>query len=572
MFNCRLLKEIEGEKILIFLLCLLKLGILGLNVTLIFFLADFVMQITQGQGDFLAFSAKVIMIMLAGYLFTRLYSYISYFISIRIKGKLRKALFEKVYGFKQNFGQKVSIAKVIQTSVEGIEQLNLFYAEMLPQVAYSILAPLLLFMLLYPMNRSISLALLAVIPAIPLAILLVQTLASRVVKSYWKSYTNLAEVFIDFLYGMTTLKIFEADEDQNQRLNNLAEDFRKKTMKLLMVQLNNITAMDLVAYLGTGLGIVLSISAFLKGEMNLRNSLIFILLSQEFFTPLRQLGSLFHVAMTGISAAEDLYTVLEMEEKRDGENYLEAGDLEVRFEDLDFSYTEKTFMTKLNLNFKKNTITALVGRSGSGKSTIAKLIMGQIEAKGGEIYYGEKTNPKKQDLLESLAYVDNTPYFFTGSLAYNLRMAKPDASEEELWKVLDQLCLAAYFKEQDGLNTKISESGSNLSGGQKQRLAIARVLLKGARILVLDEAISNIDAESEEIILELLEELKKNTNIILITHRLKNTRIADYIYFLDHGKVVQEGLFNHVKREGVFAMLYQQQEELEKWGIKNANL
>lgn len=572
MFNRRLLKEIDQEKILIFILCMLKLGILGLNVALIFVLADFVMQITQGQEEFLVFSGKVVVIMLTGYLFTRLYSYVSYFVSIRIKGKLRKALFGKVYGFKQNFGQKVSIAKVIQTSVEGIEQLNLFYAEMLPQVVYSILAPLLLFMLLYPMNKSISLTLLAVIPAIPLAILLVQALASRVVKSYWKSYTNLAEVFIDFLYGMTTLKIFEVDEDQNQRLNSLAEDFRKKTMKLLVVQLNNITAMDLVAYLGTGLGIVLSISAFLKGEMNLRNSLIFILLSQEFFTPLRQLGSLFHVAMTGISAAEDLYTVLEMEEKRDGENHLEAGELGVRFERLDFSYTEKTFMTKLNLNFKKNAITALVGRSGSGKSTIAKLVMGQIEAKGGEIYYGEKTNPKNQDLLESLAYVDNTPYFFTGSLAYNLRIAKPNASEDELWKVLDQLCLADYFEEQEGLNTKISESGSNLSGGQKQRLAIARVLLKGARILVLDEAISNIDAESEEIILELLEKLKKNTNIILITHRLKNTRIADYIYFLDHGKVIQEGPFNHVKQEGVFGMLYQQQEELEKWGIKNANL
>lgn len=569
MFNRRLLKEIAGEKYLILALSLLKMGLLALNVALIFILANFVMGLIHGQGDYLAFSWKVLVIMAGGYILTRIYSYTSYFVSIRIKGKLRQSLFAKVYGFKQNFGQKVPIAKVIQVSVDGIEQLNLFYAEMLPQVVYSILAPLLLFCLLYPMNKTISLALLCIVPAIPLAIMLVQTLASRVVRSYWKSYTNLAEVFIDFLYGMTTLKIFQADEDQNKRLNDYAEDFRTKTMKLLVVQMNNLTAMDLVAYLGTGLGIVLSISAYLKGVIDIKTALIFILLSQEFFTPIRQLGSLFHVAMTGISAATDLYAILDLEDVDGGTNHLDQGPLGVSFKDLDFSYGQEAFLEKLNLTFKEKSLTALVGKSGSGKSTIAKLLMGQIKPQWGEIYYGKTKDPINHDLLDATAYVDNTPYFFTGSLAYNLRMAKAQASDQDLWTVLDQVCLSAYFKEQDGLDTKIIEGGNNLSGGQKQRLALARVLLKNPRLLILDEAISNIDVESEEIILDLLDQLKKTTNIVLITHRLKNTRIADYIYYLDQGLLVQEGTFGQLSQEGAFGDLYQQQEDLEKWGVNH---
>ncbi len=511
---------------------------------------------------------QIIAIIIIKILIIKFNFYISHKISNRIKKSLRQRLIRKVYGFKMEYGENISVSEMINLSVEGIEQLNIFYGELLPQLAFSLIGPFLLFITLSFVNWKIAGVGLLFLPFIPIAIFMVQKLAKRVVKSYWKSYANLGEVFIDFLYGLTTLKVYNADEKYNEKLNYMAEDFRGKTMKLLMVQLNNITVMDLVSYTGSATIIYMTLKYFYSGNINVFSAFVFIMLSQEFFNPLRRLGALFHVAMNGISAATNLFEVLEMEDLVDGSRELDEDGIEIKLRDLDFSYDNDKVLENISLSCKKNQITCLVGKSGSGKSTVAKLICGMLRDRSSSIFYNDKNHIKSDSIIENICMIDNNPFIFSESLRYNLLFEKPYACDEELEEKLKIVGLFEYFKNQKGLDTLIESEGSNLSGGQKQRISIARALLRNPKVLILDEAISNIDIESEETILRILSELKKNMTIILITHRLRNTENADYIYYLKDKRVIEEGAFEEMKAKENFGHLYKSQMDLEMWGIK----
>lgn len=566
MFDKRLFKELKSEKIYLIILVVLKIMEMILNVFMIFSLSKYIENLIEKNNNINLLSI-ILLIIIARIFITKLYYKISFKVSTEVKNILRQRLIKKVYSFKMSFVEKIRISEIINLGVEGIEQLNIFYSEMLPQLFFSLIGPLILFIIVSFLNFKIAIIMLAIVPVIPIAILMVQKLANKVVKSYWKSYTDLSDVFIDFLYGLTTLKVFNADKRQNEKLNEYAEDFRVKTMKLLMVQLNNITVMDIVSYCGMGLGIILSLVFYNKGEISIFAAISIVLLAQEFFTPLRRLGSLFHVAMNGISAAKSIFKILETEDEKEFENYLKDSELNVKIKDLNFSYDKKLVLDNVNLEFKKGSITAIVGESGSGKSTIVKVLSGILKPNSGEIYFNGKPDVNLNSLLENIMMIDNEPYIFNESLRYNLKIAKEDATDLEILNALDKVGLKAYFENGDGLDTILDDLGTNLSGGQKQRLSFARAILKSPKLLILDESISNIDIESEELILNLLEKMKKEMNIILITHRLKNTEYADYIYYLEDGKIKEEGKFNEILKGKLFSSLYNYQISLEKWGL-----
>ena len=567
MFNKKLFNELKSEKLQILKLLLIKILQMTNNVAMIFLIGKSIEALISSSFSGSKFILFMLLIIGLNIFLIKIEASISYKASYRIKNNLRERLMKKVFSFKMEYGSKVSISEVINLGVEGIEQLNLFYSALLPQLLFSLIGPLILFCILSFLNFKIAIIMLLLIPLIPIAIMMVQKLAKKVVKTYWKSYTNLSEVFIDFLYGLTSLEVFNADEDYNDLLNEKAEDFRVKTMKLLMMQLNNITVLDLISYAGSALGIILSIYYYSKGQLSIFAAFSFILLSQEFFLPLRRLGALFHVAMNGITAANSLFEILEIESIEDFEDLLKGEKVDVEVKNLSFSYGEKEVLKDLNMKIKSNKITAIVGESGCGKSTLAKLVGGFERNYDGEILYNGLSEISNDSLNENIMLVDNTPYFFKESLRYNLKMANKNADDDKLRKVLEEVGLYSYFKNIGGLDSILESAGNNLSGGQKQRLAIGRALLKGPKILILDESISNIDKESEDLILNLIQKLKEKMTIILITHRLNTVLQADYIYYLDNKKVAEEGSFEEISKGELFSGIYKYQRELEMWGL-----
>ena len=567
MFNKKLFNELKSEKLQILKLLLIKILQMTTNVAMIFLIGKSIEALISSSFSGSNFILFMLILIGLNIFLIKIEASISYKASYRIKNNLRERLMKKVFSFKMEYGSKVSISEVINLGVEGIEQLNLFYSALLPQLLFSLIGPLILFCILSFLNFKIAIIMLLLIPLIPLAIMMVQKLAKKVVKTYWKSYTNLSEVFIDFLYGLTSLEVFNADEDYNDLLNEKAEDFRVKTMKLLMMQLNNITVLDLISYAGSALGIILSIYYYSRGQLSVFAAFSFILLSQEFFLPLRRLGALFHVAMNGITAANSLFEILEIESIEDFEDLLKDEKVDVEVKNLNFSYGEKEILKGLNMKIKSNKITAIVGESGCGKSTLAKLVGGFERNYDGEILYNGLSEISNDSLNENIMLVDNNPYFFKESLRYNLKMANKNADDDKLIEVLEEVGLYSYFKNIGGLDSILESAGNNLSGGQKQRLAIGRALLKEPKILILDESISNIDKESEDLILNLIQKLKEKMTIILITHRLNTVLQADYIYYLDNKKVAEEGSFEEISKGELFSGIYRYQKELEMWGL-----
>lgn len=567
MFNKKLFNELKSEKLQILKLLLIKILQMTTNVAMIFLIGKSIEALISSSFSGSKFILFMLLIIGLNIFLIKIEASISYKASYRIKNNLRERLMKKVFSFKMEYGSKISISEVINLGVEGIEQLNLFYSALLPQLLFSLIGPIILFCILSFLNFKIAIIMLLLIPLIPLAIMMVQKLAKKVVKTYWKSYTNLSEVFIDFLYGLTSLEVFNADEDYNDLLNEKAEDFRVKTMKLLMMQLNNITVLDLISYAGSALGIILSIYYYSKGQLSVFAAFSFILLSQEFFLPLRRLGALFHVAMNGITAANSLFEILEIESIEDFKNLIQDERVDVEVKNLNFSYGEKEILKGLNMKIKSNKITAIVGESGCGKSTLAKLIGGFEKNYDGDILYNGLSEISNDSLNENIMLVDNNPYFFKESLRYNLKMANKNADDDKLIEVLEEVGLYSYFKNIGGLDSILESAGNNLSGGQKQRLAIGRALLKEPKILILDESISNIDKESEDLILNLIQKLKEKMTIILITHRLNTVLQADYIYYLDNKKVAEEGSFEEISKGELFSGIYRYQRELEMWGL-----
>lgn len=570
MLNKRLLNMMDKERKYVIYIVILKLFSLCLNIFMIYSVANFIEKMFLNKNILFFTIGSLIVVILLQALIINLISKYSNNISINIKEKIRTILFDKIYSYGMKYSTKFNVAEVVQLSVNGVENLEVYFNSFIPQLIYSMLSPIILFIFIGRINFKIAVALFLMIPLIPIAIIMVQKIAKKINAKQWKSYVDLSEVFVDFLEGLVTLIIFNADDGYNKKLNKYAEDFRKNTMRVLGVQLNNITVLDVIAYGGAVLGIILTVFYYSNATINLRDAIIIILLSSEFFLPLRLLGSFFHIAMNGMGVVDHLFRVLDMPDVKDGSGKITDEDYNVELKGINFSYNEeRTILKNIDMNFGKDKITYIVGESGCGKSTIANLIINKVTPFTGEVLYNNTDNVSEEEILKNCTLVTNNPYLFKGTLRYNLQMGNKDITDDEMWYVLEKFSLKEYFEHENGLDTLIFENGSNFSGGQIQRIAIARAILKKSPIYIFDEATSNIDSESEEIIMKFLDTFRKNKLIILISHRLKYTINSDYIYYMKDGAVEEKGSYNElISINGEFKKLYDNQMALENWGIK----
>lgn len=494
----------------------------------------------------------------------------SYLSSKAVKKKLRELIYEKLLRLGSSYNEKVKTSEVVQVAVEGTEQLETYFGAYLPQFFYAMLAPLTLFVVLSFVNFLSALILLICVPLIPIAIAAVQTWAKKLLSKYWGQYTTLGDTFLENLQGLTTLKIYKADEYKNEKMNEEAEKFRKITMKVLTMQLNSITIMDLIAYGGAALGVIVSVSQFALGKVSLSGCLLIILLSADFFIPMRQLGSFFHIAMNGMAASDKIFRLLDLPEKEKRGLQQFPKEHEIKCENVSFSYDEEREILKsISMSFPVGSFTAIAGESGCGKSTVAALLTGKNTNYSGKITVGgiSISEIDEDSLMKNITYVSHNSYLFKGTVYDNLIMGNPDATEEDMWKVLDKTKLSQFLKSENGLETAVAEKGSNLSGGQCQRLALARALLHDSPIYIFDEATSNIDVESENDIMEQIQNIAEEKTVILISHRLANTVKADRIYVLNDGKIAECG--NHdelIKNHGVYEKMWNAQQSLENYG------
>lgn len=484
-----------------------------------------------------------------------------------VKRELRKRLYEKLTSLGPSYHEKIPTAEAVQVAVEGVEQLEVYFGRYLPQLFYSLLAPLSLFLILSFVSFNASMVLLVSVPFIPLTIMAVQKIAGRLLNKYWGIYTELGDSFLENLQGLTTLKIYQADEQKAQEMDREAEHFRKITMKVLMMQLNSIIAMDVVAYGGAAIGIIVTLKEYTAGTISLAGAFTIILLSAEFFIPMRLLGSFFHIAMNGMSASDRLFAILDLEEEKKGSVCLPANLLTITLDHVEFSYEEgRRVLNNVSLTIPDKGMVSLVGLSGCGKSTIASLLTGKNKGYQGSIRIGglELAEVSEKSLLSQVTLVSYNSYLFKGTVEENLRMAAPDASRERLEQVLKEVNLYDFLMEQQGLETQLAERGADFSGGQCQRLALARAILHDTPIYIFDEATSNIDAESEAQIMKVIEKLALSRAVLLISHRLANVINSENIYVLQSGKIEEQGSHRELMmKQGIYEELYSGQKKLE---------
>ncbi len=598
MIHKRLTRSVPKSKKWILLSALSSWISLLCNTAITFVTVRFIFGLYNSSLDkktvlallFVALTALIIRVIAV-----RKRSYFSYRAGTEVKRTLRSMLYDKFISLKLNYSQYISMAEVTQIGTDGIEQLDSYFGAYLPQFFFSMAAPVTLFIILTPINFFAALVLFICVPLIPLSIAAIQTVAKRILKRYLDVYTGLGDSFLDNLRGLITLKAYADDEAQHRELNAEAENFRRVTMRVLTMQLNSIFVMDTVAYGGTALGTIVSLYQLRAGTLSIEGTLLFILLCAEFFLPLRALGSFFHIAMNGITAANRLFELMDV--KSDSASVLSEAELEetakkikraqpgslpvLEVKNLNFNYNaSKQALKNISLEFLKPGFYGIAGESGSGKSTAAALLMGLQKNYSGEILLSGIEAKKLPDEFRAryMNLVSTESFLFGASVRENLLIAKPSASDEELMSVLKEVLLDEFILNRNssgdgnsGLDFYIESGGKNLSGGQVQRFALARALLHDTDIYIFDEAVSNIDVESEELILSTLYELSKTKIIIFISHRLANIENADHIYVFEKGEIKEEGTHSSlIEKNGIYARMYLQQKDLEKirMGVK----
>lgn len=576
MFHKRLLKEFNDNRKYIAGMVLMQWVTLLANVVLMLFAASFIGHMSD--GSLTASDFQIILLALAGALLIRgimntWNSRLSFQASTEVKSRLREKIYRKLMELGSLYRDTIATSEAVQISTEGVDQLEIYFGKYIPQFFYSLLAPVTLFIIVGSMDMKVAAVLLLCVPLIPLSIVAVQKFAKKMLSRYWGTYTELGDSFLENLQGLTTLKIYQADERYAKKMDEEAEKFRKITMRVLVMQLNSISIMDLVAYGGAAAGIILGILAYGKGGISLEECFFIIMISAEFFLPLRLLGSFFHIAMNGNAAADKIFRLLDAPVPEKG-SVSEIPESSVVFENVTFGYDEeKKVIQDVNFTVPEGSFTALVGTSGCGKSTIASLLMRNYLEYGGNVKVGGVSvrDIDEDALYQKITRIRHDSYLFKGTVCENLKMGKADASREEMLWALKKVNLYETVMEKGGLDMVLEEKAANLSGGQKQRLALARAILHDSDIYIFDEATSNIDAESENLIMEVIRELAEVKSVILISHRLANVTWADQILMIQNGTIIERGSHRQLIEEGgEYAKLYESQKELEKYAGKGA--
>lgn len=578
MIKTRLIEQVPSSKKYIALTVLAQWLKTVANIVMIFILSNLLAQILDGKAfDFkglLPYLVAIAAVMLVRYLCGYASSQTSFFASSEVKKVLRQKMYKKLTRMGASYSEKVSTSEVLQVFVEGVDQLELYFGKYLPQFFFAMLAPITLFAVLVFVSWKASVVLLICVPLIPLSIVAVQKIAKRLLSKYWGVYTNLGDTFLENIQGLTTLKVYQADERKNVEMNEKAEEFRRITMEVLTMQLNSVSVMDIVAYAGSAVGVVIAIIQVKNGIITLPQAFLIIMLAADFFLPLRLLGSFFHVAMNGMAASDKLFKLLDTKEDEHGAEIPENLDGDIEIKDLSFSYDgEKTVLNDISATFKKHELISIVGESGCGKSTLASLLCGTTKGYIGSITIGgvEIKDIDEKTLMNNITAVNFNSYIFAGTVKENLLIADSNASDEKMIDALKMVNLWSFLSEQNGLDTKLNQQGSNFSGGQRQRLAIARALLHNTPIYVFDEVTSNIDAESENDIMTVIHNMAKIKTVILISHRLENVVGSDKILLLDKGKIEESGTHSELMSlNKKYKLMYSTQAELEKYAKEEA--
>ena len=503
------------------------------------------------------------------FLCDRLYAKASFHASADVKRILRNKIYEKMLSLGPSYRESVNSAEIVQMAGEGVEQLETYFGRYLSQFFYSLLAPITLFFILSRISVQTALLLLLAVPFIPIVIILVMIVAKKLLSNYFAIYYGLGDSFLEKLQGMTTLKIYQADQAAAEDMDREAELFRKITMKVLSMQLNSTSVMDIIAYGGAAVGIISALGQFSKGAISLSDVLMITLLAAEFFLPMRLLGSFFHIGMNGMKASDRIFAFLDLPEAEDGKAVLEEEAIRISMEKLCFSYEEsREILRDVELEIPAYSFVSLVGLSGSGKSTIAGILMGKNKGYKGSVKLNgrELTEFSSRSVLDKMTMIGHDSWIFKGTVRDNLLLGNPGATEEEMKEALKKVNLLSFIEAQGGLAMPLLSNGTNISGGQKQRLSLARALLHDTPVYIFDEATSNIDAESEERIMEVIHELAKSRTILLISHRLANVVGSDCIFMLENGRVAEAGKHEELlKKGGSYSRLFKEQKELESF-------
>lgn len=571
MFHKRLLQEFHHNRKNVAGMVVTQWVMLLANVCLMLQSASFVAAMVEQkplQRPAIILLVTFLVVVLVRSVMSWLNNKLSFETSRQVKSRLRTMIYEKLMGLYGAHREQFQTSEVVQISTEGVEQLEIYFGKYVPQFFYSMLAPVTLFVMVGTMSIKVAVVLLICVPLIPVSIVAVQKFAKRMLAKYWGTYTELGDSFLECLQGLTTLKIYQADERYAVKMDEEAEKFRKVTMRVLIMQLNSISIMDLVAYGGAAVGIILSILEYQKGSISLVQCFFIIMISAEFFLPLRLLGSFFHIAMNGNAAADKIFRLIDIEEKEITRKEREISKEEnmISLENISFSYEKDVpVLSDVTLEAKSG-LTALVGESGCGKSTVTALIMGEQKPENGNIQIGnaDMSRITPEQLRKKITRIRHDSYLFAGTIRENLQMGKENATEEEMLSTLEQVNLLSFVEKSGGLDFILQEKAANLSGGQKQRLALARALLHDSDIYIFDEATSNVDVESENDIMTVVHSLAETKTVLLISHRLANVVSANQIYVLKDGKVIEQGRHEALcEKNGYYQKLFRQQSALE---------
>ena len=527
--------------------------------------AEYTFSGSNAQG-FILPAVIVIIAMAIRYVTSRSIGDLKDTLGRNVKKDLRQKIYDKIIKLGVRTTDNMSMAGLTQLSMEGVEQLDLYYSAYIPQFFYAMIAPIILFIVTVRINWAVALVLLACVPLIPMSIIAVSRYAKKIFAKYWGKYTSMGDSFLDSVQGLKELKIFQADAAQNIKMNETSEEFRKITMKVLVMQLASTTIMDMVAYGGAGLGIALTIHAVVNGNLSAYAALFLILVAVDFFLPLRAFGSAFHIAMNGASAGNKILSLLAQPDPVWGSETVDGTDITVK--DVTFSYDgTRDVLKHASMNFGSTGMCAIVGESGSGKSTVVNLLLGAYHPQQGSILVGNKPleTLSRESYYSHISVVSYNTYIFNETIRQNFMLAKDNVTDEEIYSALKKVNLYDFIIDNGGLDKVITEDAANISGGQKQRLALAINLVANKDVYIFDEATSNIDIESEAIIMNNIKELSKEKSVIVISHRLANIIAADTIYYIEDGEVKENGTHNELMNmhEG-YAKLYTTQKKLEE--------
>ena len=499
----------------------------------------------------------------------RLYSRACYLASVDVKRVLREQIYRKVLWLGPSYREQIRTSEIVQMTGEGVEQLETYFGRYLSQFLYALLAPFSLFIIISRISLRTAVVLLAAVPLIPIVIMLVMFIAKKILGNYFDIYYVLGDSFLEKLQGMTTLKIYRADRRAVEQIDSESEQFRKITMKVLMMQLNSTSIMDIIAYGGAAAGIISALTEFSDRNINVSGVLMCIFLAAEFFLPMRLLGSFFHIGMNGMKASDRIFAFLDLPEQKRGEEEIAGNKIDISLDNVSFSYDEsREVLHDISMNIDSCSLVSIVGVSGSGKSTIAGILLGKNHYYSGSIKVNgtEHREISSKSLMENFTMIGHNSWVFKGTVRENLLMGNPTATDAELLDALDNVNLRNFLESQSGLDTRVESNASNFSGGQKQRLALARALLHDTPVYIFDEATSNIDADSEEAIMTAVKQIAKKKTVILISHRLANVTDSDAIYMLKDGKIIEKGTHHELMGiKGTYANLFSEQSELENY-------